>query len=377
MAIDTYVKEQERLAEEARVKAGIPKPVEDKLTLKDIMHDERQNALLGDMISHQGNISDKEIMERLATGKMEAGDIDRLAEIRTEFAEKMRKAETIQSEITPELIQLISKNNPDLKKIVELGSTDGVKKAVYEMIKKIAVTDPSTFDQIVRQVETVKSYREGDYKRLDDEIIKKCKDNNWNADAYTSAIAITDPIERQKAMVKVVKAGWEAGGVVGSIDKAINFLSFGNLAKQAAIDGVGWDDIRINNMLATLASHKDDLGRVLAGSIAGNSDLLAAISNEIVGVPKKKESAGMSDVKNEMPTDEYVQEEWIKHKKKLRGWRNWDPADQDLERGYFMDDLKDAKKKKVTGKGGFWAALFGGKYLVDFFTNFDKFSLPE
>jgi hypothetical protein len=137
MALESYKKEQERLEKEEAKKAGVPEELEDTLTVKEIINNKEQSALLGDMIEHDGDDTDKELMSRLVSGKMEATDIDRLEKFRGKFSEKMRDAETIKEEITPELAQEIAKNNPEIQKIVKLVGPEGiVSKRFKRHIKK-------------------------------------------------------------------------------------------------------------------------------------------------------------------------------------------------------------------------------------------------
>ena len=100
MALESYKNEQDRLEKEEAKKAGVPEEVEDTLTVKQIINSKEQSALLGDMIEHDGDPADKELMTRLVSGKMEGGDIDRLSELRKTFSEKMHDVETIKSELT-------------------------------------------------------------------------------------------------------------------------------------------------------------------------------------------------------------------------------------------------------------------------------------
>ncbi|MDR3558730.1 MAG: hypothetical protein P4L61_04300, partial [Candidatus Pacebacteria bacterium] len=120
MAIDTYQNEEDRLRKEELKKAGTPEEPEDTLTVKQILDDKEKSGLFGKMLEHDGDPADKEIMARLVSGKMEEGDIDRLAEARATFAEKMRDADTVRLEINPEMAQEMAKNDPEFEKILKI-----------------------------------------------------------------------------------------------------------------------------------------------------------------------------------------------------------------------------------------------------------------
>jgi hypothetical protein len=298
MALESYKKEQERLEKEEAKKAGTPEEPEDTLTLKEIMKDDKQNALLGEMVEHDGDATDKEMFARLVSDKMETSDIDALSKFRGKFAERMRDAESIQEELTPELAREIAENNPDLKKVMGLVGPEGIVSAVQETIKKMAVSDPETFKKISKQVEAVKRFREGDLKKLDDDIKEKCKKEGINADKFAKALAIEDDAERKKALVDLVKGEWGTGGWssfkrgLNAIDSTISKLFGADSYLEEKANRLSDTKQQIDDAFDELAKHKKKLGSVLAGSIKGNKDLFEALSREIVGGPKKKELVG-------------------------------------------------------------------------------------
>jgi hypothetical protein len=374
MVLETYKTEQDRLEKEEAKKAGVPEEPEDTLTVKEIINSKEQSSLLGDMIEHDGDDTDKELMSRLVSGKMEATDIDRLEKFRGKFSEKMRNAETIREEITPELAQEIAKQSPEIQKIVKLVGPEGVVKAVQENIMKIAVTDPEKFKKISKSIENIKSFREGDLKKLDDSVKEKCKKEGINADEYMKALAIPDDGERMKALEGVIKNQWDKNGW-GGLKRAVNWLSgdsFSGSKANRLESGKG----EIDAAFAELAKHKKKVGSVLGASIKGNKDLLEALSREIVGEPKKKEAApGMNDVKKVATDAEGIKKNWdIIKKKEKPTWNSMTPADQDTFRNHFMKEQESFTKKRLAEQGGFWAMIFG--VLFDtMFAGFDKKSL--
>ena len=375
MALETYKTEQNRLEKEEAKKAGIPEEPEDTLTIKEIINSKEQSSLLGDMIEHDGDDTDKELMSRLVSGKMEATDIDRLEKFRGKFSEKTRDAETIKEEMTPELAQEIARQNPEIQKIVKLVGPEGVVRAVQENIMKIAVTDPEKFKKISKSVETMKSFREGDLKKLDDSVNEFCKKHGVNADEYMKVMAINKFEDRQKALSDLVKSQWSGQGGWGAMKKSLNWLSGDLFSTIRTTTLEGNKKREINDALETLDKHKKKLGSVLGASIKGNKDLLEALSREIVGTPKKKESVGMSDVKKVATDAEGIKKNWDIIKKKERpNWNSMTPADQDIFRNHFMKEQESYAKKKLAEQGGFWAAIFGALFDT-MFAGFDKKSL--
>jgi hypothetical protein len=374
MALESYKKEQDRLEKEEAKKAGVPEELEDTLTVKEIINNKEQSALLGDMIEHDGDDTDKELMSRLVSGKMEATDIDRLEKFRGKFSEKMRDAETIKEEITPELAQEIAKNNPEIQKIVKLVGPEGIAKAVQETIKKMAVTDPEQFKKISKSVETMKSFREGDLKKLDDSVNEFCKKHGVNADEYMKVMAINKFEDRQKALSDLVKSQWSGQGGWGAMKKSLNWLSGDLFSTIRATTLEGNKKREINDAFETLDKHKKKLGSVLGASIKGNKDLLEALSREIVGTPKKKEIFGMNDAKKQMLDEDNFQRGWQKVKNNIKNWDTLDEKARDVHRDNYMKQFETDGKAELAKAKGFWALIFGSVFDM-MFAGFDKKSL--
>jgi hypothetical protein len=63
----------------------------------------------------------------------------------------------------------------------------------------MAVTDPEQFKKISKSVETMKSFREGDLKKLDDSVKEFARKNGINADNIRQGFSHQqDDAERQK-----------------------------------------------------------------------------------------------------------------------------------------------------------------------------------
>ena len=327
MALETLNIERDRLEKEEKKKAGIPEEPEDTLTVKQILNDKEKSDLLGDMVKHGGDPADEQLMTRLVSGKIEAADFDRLEELRGGLSEKIRDAENIKSELTPELAMDIAKGNPDLEKIVKSVSPEGVVKAVHETIKNIAVNDPDNFAKILKRIETVKSYKDGDFKKLDESVNEICKGRGFNADEFLKKGAIKDFDERQKALGDLVKAGWGKQGGLGVIKKVGNFFT-GDLFSTMKATTLEGKRQEVSDALAELDKRKKKLGAVLVSSISGNKDDRST-NREMVGTPKKKEIVGMNDVKKEPPTKESLQQDFKKYIKNIANWNTLDEAGKD------------------------------------------------
>jgi len=359
MGIDTYSKEKVRLEKEENKKAGIEEEPEDTLTIKEVLASREQSALLGDMIEHDGTDEDKELMARVLSGKMEAADIDRLSKFRGDFSEKIREAETIKEELTPELAKEMAAQHPEIKKIVETVGPDGVVKAVHETIKKMAMTDPKGFDKISKQVETVKSFKKGEIKELNDKVEEICKKQGVNPDNILKAMAIEDEGKRQKAITEIAlkDAGfWKMITSGGRISKLMNMKG-------------GIDDA-----LAQLDQHKKDLGRIMATTMRANGDMIEALNREMVGVPKQKEVFGLPEIKKNAPTETGLREKFKEQKKRIANWDTLDEAGKNGWRDKFLKEEKLAAQKNNAEKQGFWAIVFNALF-DSMFDTFDKKTL--
>jgi len=371
--IDTYKTEQDRLEKEEKKKAGIPEEPEDTLTVKEILNNKEDSALFGDMLEHDGGSTNKDLMARLVSGKMEAADIEELSKFRGQFSEKMRAAESVRGELTPELAQEIAKNNPDIQKMIGLVGPEGIVKAVQETIKKMAVTDPEQFKKISKSVETMKSFRDGDLKKLDDSVKEKCKKEGINADEFMKALAIEDGGDRMKALNDLVKKQWDKNGW-GKLKRAVDWLTTGALS-SGKVNRLEDSKIDIDTAFAELAKYKKEIGSVLGASINGNKDLIEALNREMVGEPKKKETVSMNDAKKDIPTEDSLREGFKKFRKNLGNWDSLDEKSKDSWRDKFLKEEKDKADKNISARGGgFWASIFGAMFN-SMFTGFDKKSL--
>jgi hypothetical protein len=375
MALESYKKEQDRLEKEEAKKAGMPEEVKDEgATLKEIMADDKQNALLGEMVQHDGSDEDKKIFVRLVSGKMAAADIKELAGFRDKFVERMRQAESIEEEMTPELAQYLAEKNPDIKRLLKLSNADEITSAVKEIIKQVAVTDPENFKKISKNVENVKSFRNGDFKKLDDIVAELCKKQGINADKYLDAMAINDFDKRQKALSDLVKEQWKGQGGWGNIKRSLNWIAGDIFSTNKAVTLEGDNKRKLNEAFEQLEGYKKKVGSALAGTIKGNEDLLEALSREIVGTPKKKEMLGMNDAKKQMLDEDNFQRGWQKVKNNIKNWDTLDEKARDVHRDNYMKQFETDGKAELAKAKGFWALIFGGVFDM-MFAGFDKKSL--
>ena len=368
MAIDAYKRESDRLHKERDIKQGIPEERKDTLSLQKIMNGQ-DSVLFGEMLRLKGGHED--LYQRLIDGKMEANDIDTLEDLRVEFAEKMYAAENIQKELTTELVGEMGVFDPEFEKIAKLVGAEKTASFIKGTLKEIAITDNVQFEQISDSVKALQSFRDGDMKRLDEEIKDECKKEGFNADEFARTLAIVDDEERQKAMNELVKKKWDRNGF-GKLKRALNIGGIFSNNEARTLDSV---KIQIDSAYATLDGYKKDVGSVLASIIGNNDELIAAMSRKIVGVPEKKElPPSMNDVKESVPDDADYQNAWQEHRKNLPNWGSMNDAEQNAARDTFHDSFLTKTKNQIRGQGGFWSSIFGG-LLQGIFAGFDKSSL--
>ena len=365
MKIDIFSEEKDRLEKDRREKAGIPEEPVDTLTVKEILSGKESSALFGEMIEQSGDPDDKEMLARLVSGKMEADDVKKIAEARDAFSEKMREAEAIKSELTPELVQQIAKNNPDIQRIMQEVGADGIVKISHETIKKIAVSDPSRFREISLSVKVLQNSRNGQFKELNDKVEDLCKKQGINPEKYLKAAAISDDVERKKAINKlaVENAGfWKA-------------LTSGKRIRQLVEMKTD-----LEAAFAELDHWKREIGSVLALSIKGNQDMLEALNREMAGEPKKKEVFGMNDIKKEVVDEATIKADFKKWRSNATNnlddaiWNQLTDQEKGLHRDEFMRERANERKGAIAAKGGFWASIFSALFDT-MFAGFDKSTL--
>ncbi|MEK9181738.1 MAG: hypothetical protein AAB786_01835 [Patescibacteria group bacterium] len=353
------IAEELRKRKEAGKEHTVPPPRDH--TVSEILQDKNNSHLFGKLLERDGK---EELAARVATGNLEQDDIDLLSEYRIKFSEKIAQSEKIEKLLTEENVIEIARTHPDFAKIIDIVTPKQAIKVIQRQLRGICFTDEYRFNAIAGPIETLDSYKNGAYKQTNDRVEKFCKDNQITQKEYLDAIAIEDPMEKEKALRAL------SSRTYSNFKKVVNVFSLGKWAKNTTLQGLKESETSLEDSITELDGYKSDIGNMLFSSIGGNDDMRNALSRELLSesAPKAEPKTGFSDAKKETVIfdENGFDGDWEAFKVKMDY-----NGSNDFEKGWlqekFIDDQKRAyqeKNKNVKNKG-FWhsilAAVFEGK----------------
>jgi len=326
---------------------GHPMPPPAGHTLAEVMQDKNKSDLFLKLIWKDNG----PLAMRLAKNKLEESDISLLEEKRKIFSEKIIQAEKVEKLLTKENVIDFARNHPDFEKIINLLGPEKAVKAIQSQLRELSVSDEEDrFNSIVHAMEEYDKYKNGEYKIVNDEVEKLCKDNKIRPQEYLDALAIKDPIEKEKALKKLATQGY------GKFDKALNWLSRGYLSEDT-VASLQSSENSLENSITQLDLFHKEIGAVLFSSISGNDSMRKALSDQLTNAPTlEKPKSGFMDARNETAlNDAQFKADWETKKRKSNyGTR---VAEQDAIRKEFLEEQKEAHRRKNKGKTG-WYAFF-------------------
>ncbi|MFA6077006.1 MAG: hypothetical protein WC735_02940 [Candidatus Paceibacterota bacterium] len=318
-------------------------------TLAQVLQDKNKSHLFGKLLERDG---DQELASRLAEGKLEESDIALLEEKRLIFSEKIIQAEKIEKLLTKENIIDFARNHPEFEKIINLLGPEKAIKAIQGQLREISITDESRFNGILSAMETLDSYKKGEYKTVNDEVEKICKDNNISPQEYLAVLAIEDPIEKDKKLREL------ASRVPSELRKTMNWLSRGMVGKggtfnEDVLRGLQSSENSLENSIAQLDLLHQDIGAVLFYSVSGNDNMRNALAGELTNEKVQEEpKSGFKEAKKEAFDEAEFEEEW-ENKKRYTNYERLSDAEREHVKQTFIDDAHTYYMKKNSGKG-FW-----------------------
>ena len=368
-SIDIYKTESKAIeAEETRkkIESGEIEPEKESLSLASIMQDKEKTDLLGKMIDEEGNPDGEALMTRLLNKKLEPGDVAKLDEYRERFSGKLEKAENINSEITTEMLADIGALHPDFQKIIK--QADSPEKAatmIKGQMNEVAMTDPTRFAHMTKEVEALQSFKKGEFKRVYTETQELAKKMGVDTNQYMKTLAIKDEKERDKKLAGLVRASW-GDGIIGSTRRGIDSITslFGGSLSKAGAKELAEHKWKIDAAFTQLELHKKKIGEVLAATVEGNPQMREALAKSILGEPVKKENpVGIKEAKGMFTYDEEaVADEWTREKSKLvvggKKWKDLTEYDRQEQRKQFTKRIKDRAGKKSGATSGMFTRIF-------------------
>ena len=318
-------------------------------TLADVLQDKNKSYLFGKLLERDG---DQELAARLAEGKLEENDIALLEEKRFVFSEKITQAEKIEKLLTKENIIDFARSHPEFEKIVNLLGPEKAIKAIQGQLREISVTDESRFNSVLSAMEFLDSYKNGEYKIVNDEVEKICKDNNIRPQEYLAVLAIEDPIEKEKKLKEL------ASRVPSELRKTMNWLSRGMVGKggtfnKDVLESLQSSENSIQNSIAQLDLFHKDIGAVLFYSVSGNDSMRNALASELTNEKVQEEpKSGFKEAKKEAFNEDEFEKEWKKEKEYV-GYEGLNDDERERAKQTFVDNAQMHYLEKNTGKG-FW-----------------------
>jgi len=326
-------------------------------TVAEILQDKNNSHFFGSLLERDGQ---GELATRVATGKLEQDDIDLLAEYRTEFSEKIAQSEKIERLLTEENVIEIARNHPDFAKIIDIVGPQKAIKVIRGQLREICFNNEGRFNAIAEPIEALDSFKNGEYKKTNNKVEKFCKDNLITQQEYLDALAIEDPVEKEKALKKL------SSRTYGGFNKAVNILSLGKWAKDTTLQGLKDSETSLEDSVAELDGYKSNIGNVLFLSLSRNGDMRNALSGELLSesVPATESKNGFTDAKSEAVAfnDAEFSNAWAAFKVEMdydsfAGDSHYDREREEVK-DMFIHKQQDMYRKKRVGGGGFWASIF-------------------
>jgi hypothetical protein len=334
-----------------------PKPEEP--TLKDILSKKEDSDLFGELLKSEQEVG---LTGRLAKGELKDEDIQSLDKYRKEFLGTMERVKTVKESINEDIINLYTKNNPELQKVVSLIGPSAYKDIVKEKIAKLAITDPGAFNSLSEAVERKNEFKDGYFKELDEKVSNLCKEKGISPEKYSKALAITDDGERKKALRGSVREGYNW------MQKAGDWISMGSWSKNR-IKLMESQKPEIDSALEQMRTHQSSVGEFLAG-MTEYDDIRSVLSKELIGDKEEKVPLqGFKESKGGMPTKESLQKSWDEYKQNMqKPWDELTPLRQEKEREAFVEAQKETLIEQNKKKSGFWSSIFE-IFSVSFFNS--------
>jgi len=322
-------------------------------TLDDVMQDPERFHLFGEMLKTGGSKELSELAERMAAKNLDQGDFAILEKQRKIFNEKMNSAERVEKWLTKENIMDLARNHPSFKGVIGVLDPEKVIEVIQSQLKGMSVTDEARFKKLLSGIDKSESFKNGAFKKLDEDIEKFLKDKKISPQEYKDAIAIEDEKKKAEALEKL------ADRTNTDFKKAINFLSRGKWGKDTTLSDLHGFEASSAEVIAELDNYQKSVGATLFASLNSNESMRKAMSHAIVGEeapqgPKK----GFRELRKDAFDEAKIDADWENEKKRIKpAWSGLDLEKKKKERNRFISEQVAAHKVEDVG-GGFWARIF-------------------
>ena len=323
-------------------------------TVSEILKDKNKFHIFGELLRREGHT---DLAVRIRENKLQESDIDLLEQNRKIFSEQMALSEKTEKFLTKENIIAFAKRHPELEKIINVFGPDQAVKVIQAQLKEISITDESRFNTILSAIETATTYQSGEAKSVNEEIEKLCKEKHIKPQAYLDALSITDPVDRDEALKKLVtilpekREGWKKVLNIfhtpkGSYDRE----TFDKLADSA---------IKLEDTIAQLNIHEADIGAALSYTLSSNDKMRDSLFAEMAGENMPGEpKVGFKELK-QTTFNKQEEQEWNDNWEAKKIADNYDtrPPDEQRDiRDSFAAGAKEVYRRERAGSS-FWEQI--------------------
>ena len=345
--LDSFRKDQEK-----KEKHSTPPPKGH--TLAEILQDRRDSQLFGSILEQDGH---HDLAARVIQGQLNPDDIELLEEERLKFSEKITKSEMIGNLLTEETVVDIARNHSDFEKIINLVGPKKAIKAIRSQLRVLCVEDEYRFNAVADPIEVYNSYKEGEYKKVNDEIEKFCKENKISPKEYMEAMAEEDPDEKEAMLRKLAKKSY--GGFMKGLDNFVNGKFSGGKTRDQLDSLMFYGE----GALAVLKEYEKDIGDALFCSVSEDDALRNALSRELVSenAPAAEPEVGFRDMKKETFDEKAFDADWETYKKQS-AYGTDTPEGQEKIKDMFIAKQKKQHQEQKSKKGGFWYSIMSALF---------------
>jgi len=293
---------------------------------------------------------DPELVGRFTKGEMEKGDQEKLRQQYEGFEKRKAKVMEVVGQMTPEQLKNLGKRSPFLKNVIELGDASRIASVYQDHLTRLAFEDPKAFDEVEKDFDTLKSFREGVFKTFDDDVTARLKTLGITEQRYSQIMQMSDEKERTKAFKAEV---WESFGWWGKPEDWK--LKSKNLASQG-------DKNELDRLVNALEDHEYKLGSALGLLADQNDTIRKAVNQELLGMREKPGKLmsfadGRDALKNFQKTFN-IKEERTKFYTD-NGYDGKNPAEKKAITRDFNELVNTKFRESVKGKrGGRWLEIF-------------------
>jgi hypothetical protein len=314
----------------------------------EIRGDTTKSDLFRQMLLVEGR---KDIAQNLAKNKLENDYPDFLNQVKI-FSERMVRAEKIEGFMTTESIRDIALNNSSFAEITGSLGIEKVQETVKSQLKHLAATNKDRFNLVASLIEDRESFKTGEYREIQNKVEQLLNQNKITPQEYSDALAIPDPIEKEKALKKLATNGW------GKFYKTWDYITKGYLSKDA-VKGLQDAGTPFEESMNKLNDVSRGIGGALFLTINENKKMReASYSNK----PEEKPSGFMDAQRSANLDEEQLQKDWGAVKSRIGNYAQLLPTVKNEQKEKFLKEQKEKLKEKMRKQGG-WHAFFA--YLIE------------